>query len=54
MYQVIRAQYRAALKADVADEELLKLAGACREKAEEERKKGRLLTGEKSDVSNSS
>ena len=45
MCHIIRAQYRAALKDDAMDEELLKLAELCREKAEEERKNGRLLTG---------
>jgi hypothetical protein len=45
MQQVIRAQYRAALREGVKDEELMELLGACKEKAEEERKNGRLLTG---------
>ncbi|WP_070000209.1 hypothetical protein [Cellulosilyticum sp. I15G10I2] len=44
MCQIIRAQYRAALKEGTRDEKLLELVEVCRERAEQKRKDGSLLT----------
>lgn len=45
MKQVIRAQYRAALKTDIAEKELQKAVLSCRSKMEKEVQKEKLLTG---------
>ena len=43
--QVVRAQYRAALKNDVTEAALEDAVSACRRKMEKEKQEGRLLTG---------
>ena len=45
MKQIIRAQYRAALRKDMAEEKLDRAVLACRRKMEKEKQEGRLLTG---------
>lgn len=45
MSKVIRAQYRAAVKADIEKEELQRLISICQHRAEDEIQKERLLTG---------
>lgn len=45
MSKIIRAQYRAALKADIQKTELERLVRSCEERAAQELHKGKLLTG---------